>query len=352
MLPAAHGDALWIEYGDASMPHRVLVDGGPSSSTTRQRLRGLISQRVATRPSGSAGFELVAITHIDADHIAGLLDLFEDPQVELDPRDVWFNAWDHLPVDVLGAKQGERLSAALTKRREPWNADFGGAAVVTTDNGALPAIRLPDDATLTLLSPTRTKLAELRPVWKKEVEKAGLVPGHGAAEPPRQPDVLGAHAIDPGALAEEPFHSDPSAANGASIAMLMEFDGRSLLLTGDAHADVLVESLGRLANERRVERLKIDVIKLPHHGSKHNVSSELVGVADCNRFLFSTNGSIFHHPDPVAISRVVVERDDRQLLFNYRTQYTESWESPRLQRRFGYTPVYPEHPGVGLHVEV
>ena len=205
MLPAGHGDALWIEYGDPSMPHRVLVDGGPRLSATRSRLRGLVSDRVAARPSGSPGLELIAISHIDADHITGMLDLFEDPQIDLDPRDVWFNAWDHLPVDVLGSKQGERLSAALTKRREPWNTDFGGEAVVTADSGALPVVQLPGDATLTLLSPTRAKLAELRPVWKKEVLEAGLVPGHGSQEPPRQPDVLGALAIDPDELAEEPF---------------------------------------------------------------------------------------------------------------------------------------------------
>ena len=28
MLPADQGDALWIEYGSASNPHRVLIDGG------------------------------------------------------------------------------------------------------------------------------------------------------------------------------------------------------------------------------------------------------------------------------------------------------------------------------------
>ena len=28
MLPAGHGDSLWIEYGDPRCPHRILVDGG------------------------------------------------------------------------------------------------------------------------------------------------------------------------------------------------------------------------------------------------------------------------------------------------------------------------------------
>ena len=28
MLPAAHGDCLWIEYGSGTNVHRILIDGG------------------------------------------------------------------------------------------------------------------------------------------------------------------------------------------------------------------------------------------------------------------------------------------------------------------------------------
>jgi hypothetical protein len=29
MLPALHGDCLWIEYGEEGDTHHVLIDGGP-----------------------------------------------------------------------------------------------------------------------------------------------------------------------------------------------------------------------------------------------------------------------------------------------------------------------------------
>jgi len=32
MLPARNGDALWIEYGDAESPRRIIVDGGTEGS--------------------------------------------------------------------------------------------------------------------------------------------------------------------------------------------------------------------------------------------------------------------------------------------------------------------------------
>jgi hypothetical protein len=351
MLPAHHGDALWIEYGDESRTRRILIDGGPRSQTTGRRLRQLMSERIdpsASRP----GFELVVVTHIDADHITGVLDLLEDTQLQISTRDLWFNGWDHLPSDLLGAKQGDALSAAIRKRALPWNHRFGSGAVQLPEEGALPRIELEGGMAITLLSPTRAQLAALRPVWKKEVEAAGLVPGRGAAAPPPEPDVLGERPVDLEDLAREPFEGDTSVPNGASIALLAEYEGRRLLATGDAHAPVLAEGLRRLAEQEGSARVRADVVKLPHHGSKFNLSPDLLGILESNQFLFSTNGRIFHHPDPTAIARLVVDRDDTELFFNYRAPTTERWESPRLRRRYHYRTTYPESANAGLVVPV
>lgn len=343
LLPALHGDALWIEYGEPDRPHRILIDGGPGSSITRTAIAGLISDRIGTLAEGQHDFELMAVTHIDADHITGMLDLLEKRSIPLRPRDLWFNGWEHLPDDMLGAKQGERLSAAIVRRRMPWNTDFGEAAtVVSPDGDPLPVVELPGGMVLTLLSPTRQALAELRPVWKAEVERAGLVPGQAAEdERAAAPDVLGAEALDPEALAEEAFEEDDSAANGSSIAFLAEFGGKSVLLTGDAHAGILADGLRRLARQRGTGTVAVDAIKLPHHGSKYNLSPAVLDLLDCGRYLFSTNGDKFHHPEPVAVSRIITTREGISLEFNYRTEFTEPWQSRRLQRRFRYHTVFP-----------
>lgn len=344
MLPARHGDALWLEYGEPENPHRVLVDGGPGSQSTR----GLMTDRLRARHD----LDLLVVTHIDADHITGIIDVIEDPAVPLSPRDIWFNGWQHLPTDLLGARQGEALGGAIRRRGFPWNLSFAGEAVMVPDEGELPVISLPGGLTLALLSPTRRQLAELRPVWKREVEKAGLVPGLEAERAAAQPDLLGDAPIDPSKLAEEPYEEDRSEANGASIAMLAEFEGKTLLLTGDAHARVLAEGLRRLTRQRGVDAIRLDAFKLAHHGSKHNLSPEVLDLVDCELFLFSTNGDIFRHPDPVAVSRIVVEREDRALAFNYRVQTTERWDSPRLRRRFRYRTVFPGSEMAGLVVQL
>lgn len=354
VLPALHGDALWIEYGDAARPHRVLVDGGPSSTVLRETIEGLVADRIGPTRRGEHDFDLITVSHIDADHITGLLSLFENRAIDLAPHDVWFNGWEHLPTDVLGAKQAERLSAAIVDRRLPWNDRLGNNAVMVPDDGQLPVVELPGGMRLTLLSPTREALAELRPVWRREVEQAGLVPGKAAEDAlDAQPDVLGDERLDPEELAAKAFEDDDSEANRASIAFLAEFDGRSALFTGDAHADILAASLRRLAAERGVDVVPVDVFKVSHHGSRHNIDAELLGLVECVRYVFSTNGARHHHPDRVAVSRVVTaHQHDITLECNYRTEFTEPWESRRLRRAFDYDVIYPEDGQPWLCVEV
>lgn len=357
LLPARHGDAIWIEYGDAAAPSRVLIDGGATKST-QQTIERLIAERIPT--DAEHDFELVVLTHIDSDHLAGLVGLFENTSVPLRPADVWFNGWEHLPDDRLGAKQAERLSEAIRTRQLPWNVAFGGDAVRlpgTLDEphpATLPRITLPGGLELTLLSPTYTALAELKPVWKKEVEEAGLIPG--TVERVVHDDSLGDTVVadlDPTELAQERFAGDHSEANGASIAFLAELDGRSILLTGDAHADILEASIATLLSTRGQTTLAVDAFKLPHHASRYNLSPGLVDLVDTKRYLVSTDGSSrSRHPDPVAISRIITKRSDARLEFNYSSPTTTPWDDGRLKRQFGYEVTYPSAPDEWLRVSL
>lgn len=349
MLPAEHGDCLWVEYGDPGRPSVLLIDGGTGAPATISRL----GRRIADRLGNDHPAALAVVTHVDADHITGVLDLLEAPGRDLPFAEVWFNGWEHLAPGVRGPVQGERLGDALRRRRLPWNASFDGRAVVVPDDGPLPVVDLPGDLRLTLLSPSPTRLSELRPVWEREVREAGLVPGAAPAPPaPAAPDVLDEGPLDPERLAARRFSGDLSEANGSSIAFLAEHDGALVLFTGDAFAGVLAQSLRRLAAERGTRRVAVDAFKVSHHGSRHNLSPELLEVLDCPRFLFSTNGRRYRHPDAVAVSRVVVGASGAELLFNYRTRYTEPWEAQGLRRRFGYRTRYPAGGASGLTLQL
>ena len=350
-LPARFGDSIWIEYGDEQEPHRVLIDGGTAG--TRKDIQRLLD----ALPPEQRRFELVVITHIDRDHIEGVLGLLEQADLSFEVGEVWFNGWFHLPdkpgAVPFGAVQGERLSGAILDHKIPWNRAFGENAVCIPETGGLPVVELPGGLKLTLLSPTVEKLIELKPIWEQEVREAHLEPGFGTVEEeaaegavefglPILPDVE--------RLANSPFEADASEANGSSLALLAEYEGKRIALTGDAHADILLEALERLSPG---ERVRLDLYKLSHHGSKFTTDRDLLKKLDCPLYVFSTNGSIFHHPDQETVARVIVAGGNQpKLVFNYRTEHNDIWDNEELKQRHGYTVRYPAGSEQGIEIDL
>lgn len=337
VLAAGHGDSLWIEYGQGSARHRWLIDCG-TQGTSKELLR-----RVEALPTSERFLELFILSHIDSDHIGGALPFFRAVQRGLRFGDVWFNGWRQLS-DRLGAKQGEMFSTALEDFSLPWNVWQDGRAIVVDRVASaerLPEYTLPGGMTLTLLSPTRLELAKLAPVWTREMRKYGLEPG-SRVDYGRFLKGVPSTSTDIDELASAPFGGDAGAPNGTSIAVLAEFGRASMLFAADAHAPVLVTSLKALIAQRGGTRLKVDAFKVSHHGSQNNVSSELIQLLECPRYILSTNGEHFGHPDRQAIARIIKHGGPAAALyFNYTSQYNEVWGRRDLQERYGFTAHYP-----------
>jgi hypothetical protein len=349
LLPAKDGECLWIEYGEAQKPHRILIDAG-RAGTHKEVLRRI---EAAAAP---VHFELIVVTHVDLDHIGGVLKLLAMKKPPLTAGGIWFNGRrppdEGMPVPR-GPLQGEELTSFLEKMNLPWNEAFrpGDAgpprAVAVGAGGERPKKTLPGGMSLTVLSPSRDKLQRLVPLWDEEVrrqrERGGLrlgwqVPGAGAP----------AGRLNFETLASAPFTPDDSPFNGSSIALLAEFDGKRALLGADAHPDLLLEGI-RAAAPAPGGRLRIDAFKMPHHGSRYNISREIVEAVDCPRFLVSTDGSRFGHPDPEALARVIKFGGERpELIFNYRSEKTLAWKKPAWMKKYGYRVRYldaPKDPG-------
>jgi hypothetical protein len=93
-------------------------------------------------------------------------------------------------------------------------------------------------------------------------------------------------------------------------------------------------------------------MKLAHHGSKGNVSDELLALVDAPNFLFSTNGAIFRHPDDEAVQRVIARAAPAvpTLCFNYRSARNQAWELAARQAELGFATRYPQAPGASMVV--
>jgi len=338
MLPAQHGDCLLIEYGKMAAPHYVLVDGG-----TPETFDALLSR--LQKIGSPALLDLLVVTHIDADHIGGVLRLLAPSSPLVLPDDVWFNAYHHLfPPDVMGAKQGEALTTAIERGIFPRNKAFDGRSVVTPDEGTLPRKSLAGGAQVTLLSPNWKQLEMLKGTWEVDVREAGIEPGKGA-EPE---DVLGKRpppiSLDVEQLVTLKSSPDSSKSNGSSIAFLFEYDGKRVLLAADAHPGVILQSLKRFYTGK----IDLDAWKVSHHGSMRNTTTVLLQNVRCSRFLISTNGDVFGHPDPEAIARIVKRPGKKQLHFNYETDYTRPWSKSSLRTQYDYEVFFAEDAESGI----
>ena len=145
---------------------------------------------------------------------------------------------------------------------------------------------------------------------------------------------------------------DSSTANGSSIAFLAKFGGKSCMFLGDAHMKVVCASLRRLGATPE-NPLRVDAVKMAHHGSRNNITPEFFELVDAKHWLFSSNGDKFSHPDREAVQAVIAgSRRKPTLWFNYRTKFNKRWESPSKKPGAKYATRYPPKNKTGIVVKL
>jgi hypothetical protein len=401
MLPAASGDCLWLEYGTPAETRIVIIDGG-----LRNTARALSERIEAARRERSADaldVELLVVTHIDNDHILGIIELLKTAQSSLRINDIWFNGRpqlmrlptpaascssdigrnstaragrpadlmggaDDLPdeeetsidlaalpsaSDLLGPQQGDELSELLAARGLSWNRHprWQDNPVMVPEIGDLPIVTLDGGLRLTLLGPTLLRLYNLCTAWPDVLGGTDEPAAPQAADPA---DLLGRRDTWPPVWKDEE-QRDPSAANGSSIMLLAEYDNHALLLAGDGHAPDLTAALERLSRERNTPStpFPLAAFKLPHHASENNLTRAVIEKIDCGRYLISTDGSIHRHPDHQALLRILrYSKRSPELLFNYLADTTRPWRDSKsdvVDAGFqDYETRFPANPADGL----
>jgi beta-lactamase superfamily II metal-dependent hydrolase len=120
------------------------------------------------------------------------------------------------------------------------------------------------DLKLTVLGPSEQRVRKLHKEWEKNLKK-------DAAK------ALAAAFDD-----ESPF-------NLSSIVVLAEIGGKRLLLTGDARGDHILEGMTQ-AGLLTDGTCHVDLLKVPHHGSDRNVTTEFFRQVTADHYVISANG--------------------------------------------------------------
>jgi hypothetical protein len=299
-LRARHGDSLLLHYGTTKKPAAVLIDGGPGAAwgesvrprltEMRERLKGL--GRI--KDGDPLPLQLVMVSHVDDDHIGGLLGLTDDllrptGDVLVETKGLWHNAFEDLTKDEDGpaelaavapgpdaaavlasVNQGRRLKSDAELLGWKINSGFGNAKpkLVKAPEQGGRTVKLDQNTSLLLVAPRADQIEGLRKEWAEQLRKQRK----GTAKPAELVEYL-----------------DESPYNLSSIVCIAKQGKRSMLLTGDARGDHVLEALDA-AGATKAGKLHVDILKLPHHGSIRNVKDDFFERITADHYVISANG--------------------------------------------------------------
>jgi metallo-beta-lactamase superfamily protein len=326
-VPARYGDCLLLHYGTAAKPGLALIDGGPSQvwkPFLEKRLKAIQAKR-------GAGFQidLLMISHIDDDHVLGITDFTGAWRAEKTAgrpwpypvRQAWFNSFERISnakdigavtasvtastgaptlndVDLdrpeiknpnkdearaglkvlASVNNGKKLRDDLKALNVPTNIGFDGNLIRPGKGPSVP-FKLGSELTLHVAAPLAKQLDKLQLMFAKKLEPE---------------DALAAY-------------TDSSVPNLSSIAVLANFKGKTMLLTGDARGDYLIEGLKGEGLLDAGGKLHVDILKMPHHGSDRNVDPSFFSTITADHYVASADGT-FGNPDRPTLEMLIDRR--------------------------------------------
>lgn len=328
VLRARKGDCLMLHFGTEEDPHLMLIDGGPSkvyAPHLAPRIEQLHSSR-GIDEDDPLPVDVVMVSHVDDDHIRGILELTsnqlrKNPERRLKVTSLWHNTFDdiltkkpdellsgfgpasftagtapgavrhdiepdedvdeeeaHQTLDVLASiGQGRQLRddrEALQKQspaQRQWrlNHKTGGKLILATEGQE--SLRLDGGLEITVVGPMQPELKALQEAhdkWLREQKE-------GAKKSPEE--MLAAFV-------------DKSVPNLSSIVVLAEMGGKSMLLTGDARGDKILEGLELTGLLGPGKTRHVNLLKVPHHGSSNNMATVFFKRLPADHYVFSGDG--------------------------------------------------------------
>ncbi|MBI5131272.1 MAG: MBL fold metallo-hydrolase [Rhodopseudomonas palustris] len=336
------GDCLLLEGKDGG---RILCDGGMTTSMRTHVRDALAELRVAGEK-----LDYVYISHIDQDHISGVLQLLQDelewrlfefhgkegtpirePKVPRPPEigGIWHNGFR----DQIGKNAGDvedllaAVAPALLASAVPEIVELGEelqqiavsipeaikvSRYASAELLGIPINQFPGSPNspkllmyrdgqepfdvgsmqLTIVGPTNDELTLLRDGWNNFLRD---VKGRESikklrAEIKRKIEAFGAESFDLRDWNGIEDYKGVTTPNIASLMFMVEENGKRLLLTGDSQRDIILKGL-ELAGFLEPGHLHVDVLKTQHHASEHNFDAEFCRQVSADNYVFCGNGS-------------------------------------------------------------
>ncbi len=367
VFQADKGDCLLLTGADGT---RILSDGGMRASYSMHVAPALARLRESQEKKDGKEFklDLVYVSHIDQDHISGVLQLMDDLvewrvhdfQVKsgnsthpvpgnLRPptaRGIWHNAFHEqvggnagaieemlaatAAVLEAGSAPKQRVEAAehrelatsvsealqLARRVGP---EQLGIPVNEPFNGRLALVRDDQDTielgalTITVIGPFEKELIDLRRDWntwlRANQQELQRIRRRARADV----DQLGTGEVERfrEAIALQAHElgdrSRVTVPNLASLMLLVDEGKRTILLGGDGHGNDILRGLAHAGRLDERVGIHVDVLKVQHHGSENNLNADFCKRVTADHYVFCANGE-HENPDLLVIDAIVDSR--------------------------------------------
>lgn len=383
-FPASYGESILVSLGKDKKIN-ILIDSGFVSTYNNH-----IKDRMIGLSKDNQVINLFVLTHFDADHIRGAINFFKENSVYSESNiikieEIWMNMLRHVdfgdkklelsevdklklkkilkkkyPIELynrcindISSTESLTLSRLISDGGYKINDSFNNG-VITSDKEK-NVVNFDMGIKIIILSPTVEKIEELNRFWSKELLNIGLEPGFYKNEefteafekllvnlvPSINKRILKNCANEKDLIEklieEDIFFEDTDVVNGSSIAFILEYEEKRILFLGDSHPSVIEKELKKMGFGKR-EKIKIDLMKVSHHGSKGNITNELLEMIDCDKFLICTNGYQYSHPDQEAVARIIKSnKEKKKLIFmNYETLSIKRFLEKELMEKYNY----------------
>ena len=325
LYPLSGGACFLVHYGDVKNRRFILVDGGHPHIYKRGLGPRLTKLRDRWAPGGSLPVELAIITHYDMDRVGGiaqlLLELKETRNsgrpMQVNMKSLWFNHF--LPIgDQEHNPSGDESKLSSLKDLIPQlAAELNIGLNEPFDYFVMPSAQGPAKVTLdgelsvTVIAPDASWLQQWCDNWRRtrkmhsgedsidlvqqtaipEMDKLDLAIT-AMSEGFSSPEIELLRAPPELTTLAPARRSDRGSANLASIMMLLEFRDRRMLLCGDGRCDHIVTGLSRAGLLPPGAQLHLDILAVPHYGSRNNVSVDFFKLLPARSLCDPARGSL------------------------------------------------------------
>ncbi|MFR4162763.1 MAG: MBL fold metallo-hydrolase [Paraclostridium sordellii] len=273
---AFNGDCIWLRYGKTEKAN-IIIDSGPGifESGFKKVINDIKKKKEEVN--------LLILTHIDNDHILGAKNYITKNDCEVIKK-IWLNGEG---VNVYSTNQA--LSPKNVGKLVAMIKEKGIELITPIYEGHEDII---NGAELKVITPKKEAVLQVA----KLVDRFNLNSSNSTYT-----DLETLYLSDK-------YEEENTPTNKASISFIFQYEDKKIAFLGDSVATDVIEGLNKYFSGD-----KMDLVKIAHHGSKHNTNCDLIRELGANKFIISKQRKV----DKETIARIVNCCEKSKIYCNY-----------------------------------